>query len=186
MDLDKLENKLKKKNIKYKIGLLGGTFDPPHKGHVKISLEAKKKYKLNYVIWSITKKNPFKNKSLNSLKKRIELAKKINKTNPFIKVKYLEDKVGSNKTFDLISYLKNKNKNHDIYFIMGADNLIKLHKWYKWQQILKKFNILVFDRNKYKSKSLKSVAYKKFRKKGLDYINFKKINISSSKLRKIW
>ena len=185
MGQDKLENKLKQEHIKHKIGLLGGTFDPPHKGHVKISLEAKRRYKLNYIIWSITKKNPFKNKSLYSLKKRIELAKKNNKKNSFIKVKYLEDKVGSNKTFDLLSYLKSKNKNMDIYFIMGADNLIKLHKWYKWQQILKEFKILVFDRNKYKSKSLKSVAYKKFRKKGLDYINFKKINISSSQLRKI-
>ena len=58
MDLDKQENKLKK-NIKNKIGILGGTFDPPHKGHVKISIEAKKLYGLKNIIWSVTKKSPF-------------------------------------------------------------------------------------------------------------------------------
>ena len=51
------------KNLKKnKIGILGGTFDPAHKGHIKISLEAKKKFDLNKVIWAITKKNPFKEK----------------------------------------------------------------------------------------------------------------------------
>ena len=184
MDLDKLENKLKK-NIRHKIGILGGTFDPPHKGHVKISIEAKKRYSLNKIIWFVTKKNPFKKKSLFALKKRIELSKKINKKNNFIKIKFLEDKIKSNKTIDLINYLINNNKNVDYYFIIGADNLISFHKWLKWKQIIKKCHIIVFDRNKYKSKSLKSTAYKKYNKKGLEYINFKKINISSSKLRKI-
>ena len=56
-----------KKNHK-KIGILGGTFDPAHIGHIKISREAKKKFNLNYIIWAITKKNPFKNKSVSNLK----------------------------------------------------------------------------------------------------------------------
>ena len=72
-----------------------------------------------------------------------------------------------------------------IYFIMGADNLINLHKWEKWSQLTKLCEILVFDRTKYKSKSLKSKSYKKLANKGLRFINFKKVNISSSKLRKI-
>ena len=55
MAQDRLENKLKK-NFKKKLGVLGGTFDPAHIGHVKISLEAKKKFKLNKVIWAVTKK----------------------------------------------------------------------------------------------------------------------------------
>ncbi len=68
------------KNLKKnKIGILGGTFDPAHKGHIKISLEAKKKFDLNKVIWAITKKNPFKKKSNMSLKQRIKFAKKLNK-----------------------------------------------------------------------------------------------------------
>ena len=59
--------------IKNKIGILGGSFDPPHKGHLAISVEAKKKYNLKKIIWAITEKNPFKRKSENSLTKRINI-----------------------------------------------------------------------------------------------------------------
>ena len=62
-----------------KIGILGGTFDPAHLGHIKISKEAKKKFKLEKVYWAVTNKNPFKSKSKKSLKDRINYAKKINK-----------------------------------------------------------------------------------------------------------
>ena len=65
-----------KSEIKNKIGILGGTFDPAHKGHVNISKEAKKKYKLDEIIWAITKKNPYKSKSSLDLSKRISFAKK--------------------------------------------------------------------------------------------------------------
>ena len=64
-----------KKNYKKKIGILGGSFDPAHKGHLKISIEAKKKFKINKIIWSVTKSNPFKSKSHFSLKKRVNFAK---------------------------------------------------------------------------------------------------------------
>ena len=175
---------MKKKFIS-KIGVLGGTFDPAHIGHLKISIEAKKRYKLKKIIWAVTKKSPFKNKSYLNLKKRIKLAKKISSKNKFIKVKFFENKIKSNKTVNLISHLKKNNKSTEIYFIMGADNLINFHKWYKWRQILHKCSILVFDRDKYRSKSLKSKTFKKCNKKGLEYIKFKKANISSSKLRKI-
>ena len=60
----KLENKKK-------IGILGGTFDPPHKGHLQISIEARKKYKINNIIWAITKKNPFKKKVFLILKEEL-------------------------------------------------------------------------------------------------------------------
>ena len=173
------------KKIKNKIGILGGTFDPAHVGHIKISKEAKKRFKLDEVFWAITKKNPFKHKSKLSLKKRMNYAKKINLKNKFIKVVFLEDKIKSNKSIDLINYFRKKNKYKELYFIMGADNLINFHKWNKWQKISSKCNILVFDRNKYKTKSLKSVTYKKYNKRGLEFITFKKVNISSSQLRKI-
>ena len=68
---------------------------------------------------------------------------------------------------------------------MGADNLINFHKWYKWKSIIKRCNILVFDRQGYKAKSLKSVTFSEINKKNLTFVNFKKVNISSSKLRKI-
>ena len=62
---------------KIKIGILGGTFDPAHRGHLTISKLAKKEFSLDYVVWAITKKNPFKSKSSLSLEKRIKIAKKI-------------------------------------------------------------------------------------------------------------
>ena len=176
--------KLFKKNHK-KIGILGGTFDPAHIGHIKISREAKKKFKLDYIIWAITKKNPFKNESSLSLKSRINFAKKITKKERFIKIEFYENKIKSNKTIDLINHFKKINKKLDIYFIMGADNLINFHRWHKWKSISQKCNILVFDRQGYRAKSLKSITFKRLNKKNLKYIKFKKVNISSSQLRKI-
>ena len=176
--------KLFKKNHK-KIGILGGTFDPAHKGHLEISKQAKQKYKLNYIIWAITKKNPFKKKSKTKLITRIKFAKKIIGFNKFIKIRFYENIIRSNKTIDLISHIKRKKDTLDLYFIMGADNLINFHKWHKWKSISQKCNILVFDRQGYKAKSLKSITFKRLNQKSLDFIKFKKVNISSSQLRKI-
>ena len=178
----KLENNLKQKKIK--IGILGGTFDPAHKGHLEISKQAKKIFNLRDIIWAITKKNPFKNQSKINLKNRIQFAKKLIGKEKYIKIKFYEEKIDSNKTIDLIKHLK-KGKKFQIYFIMGADNLINFHKWHKWKSIIKECNILVFDRQGYKAKSLKSVTFNSKNKKNLTFINFKKVNISSSQLRKI-
>ena len=169
---------------KNKIGILGGSFDPAHKGHLSISKEAFKRLKLKKIIWAVTKKNPFKNQSTNSLKSRIQHCKKIIQNTNFIKVKFYEDKIKSNKTINLINHLT-KNKKNEIYFLMGADNLITFHKWHKWELISKKCNIIVFDRTGFKKKSLNSMTYKKLGKKNLEFIKFNKVNISSSQLRKI-
>ncbi len=176
---------LGKQENRKKIGILGGSFDPAHLGHIKISKEAKKKFGIDKIIWAITKKNPFKGKSSVSLEKRIKYAKNINKKNLFIKVKYFEDKIKSNRTIDLLRYIKKKNKNTDIFFIMGADSLINFHKWKNSDLISSICKILVFDRDRYKRKSLNSVSFKKYNKKTLKFIEFNKVNISSSKLRKI-
>ena len=174
-----------KKIEKNKIGILGGTFDPAHIGHIKISKEAKKKFHLNKIFWVITKKNPFKKKSFLNLKKRINYAKKINVNNKFIKIYFFEDKIKSNKTIDLMKFLKNRYKKTEFFFIMGADNLINFHKWKEWNKIAEISKILVFNRLNYRSKSLKSISFKKLNKRRLQFINFKKVNISSSQLRKI-
>ena len=176
----KPENNLYKK----KIGILGGTFDPAHKGHLAISKEAIKKFDLYSVIWAITKKNPFKNESESNLKNRIAKCKKIINGDKLIKVKYYEDLIKSNKTIDLINHLS-ASKKLNLYFIMGADNLINFHKWYKWKQISQKCNIIVFDRHGYKKKSLNSKTFKNLNKKQIAFVEFNKVNISSSQLRKI-
>ena len=176
-------NYLKKKNIK--IGILGGTFDPAHKGHLVISRIAKKKIKLSYIIWFITQKNPFKKRPKIDVEERIKISKRITRKDKFIKVEFLESKIRSKKTIDLIRFLKKINTTLDIFFIMGADNLIKFHKWNKWNEIVKLSKILVFDRQGYKSKSLNSIAAKKIRKDRWKFIKLKKVNISSSQIRKI-
>ena len=167
-----------------KIGILGGSFDPAHKGHLAISKEAKKRFKLEKIIWAITKKNPFKAESKTPVSKKINDCKKIIGLNSFIKVKFYENIIKSNKTIDLINYLQ-KNKNNEIFFLMGADNLINFHKWHKSKLISQKCNIIVFDRHGYKKNSLKSKTFKSLNNKTLTFVEFKKVNISSSQLRKI-
>ena len=169
---------------KNKIGVLGGSFDPAHIGHLTISKEAIKRFKLKKIIWAITRKNPLKKKSNTSLPLRIKFCKKFLKKTKLINVKFYEDKIKSNKTVDLIKHLS-KNMKNEIFFIIGADNLINFHRWYKWQTILKNCNIIVFDRHGFKKKSLNSRTYKRFNKKNLKFIEFDKVNISSSQLRKI-
>ena len=68
---------------------------------------------------------------------------------------------------------------------MGADNLINFHKWHKSKSIAQKCNIIVFDRHGYKINSLKSKSFKLLNKGSLTFVEFRKVNISSSQLRKI-
>ena len=174
---------LKKNNLK--IGILGGSFDPPHKGHLAISKVAFKKFKFNYILWTITKKNPSKNNPDLKLKTRIKLSKKILKNIKKIRVEYLDDHIKSSSTFDLLNFLKNFNKKLEIYFLIGADNLINFHKWHNWKKIPRIAKIIIFDRYPYLTQALNSVALKKLEKKDWIFVKFKKVNISSSKIKRI-
>ena len=109
----KLENKLKPE--KMKIGILGGTFDPAHKGHLEISEQAKKRFELKNIVWAITKKNPFKNESKSNLRSRIQFAKKLIGKNDYIKVKFYEEKIGSNRTVDLIEHLSKEEIKRNLF-----------------------------------------------------------------------
>ena len=166
------------------IGLLGGSFDPPHKGHLYISLEAKKILKLDEMWWLVTPQNPLKINQPASYSDRIKNCKLITKNQP-IKIKEIEKKINSKYSYQTIKYLNKHYNNIKFFWLMGADNLINFHKWHKWKSISKKCNILVFNRQGYKAKSLKSITFKQLNQKKLEFINFKKVNISSSQLRKI-
>ena len=173
----------KKKNHK-KIGILGGTFDPPHLGHLYISKIALTKLKLDNLIWIIAKQNPLKQKPYLSTNMRIKLTKDMLKNQKKISVKYLNDIVKSKDTFDLLNYFKKNNKKIKLFFLIGADNLINFHKWNKWQKIPRLAKIVVFARPNYSTKALNSIASKKLKKKDWMYINSRKMNISSSLIRK--
>ena len=175
--------KILKKKYK-KIGVLGGTFDPPHIGHMHISKVALKKLQLNFIIWIVTKKNPFKKKPLLSVKKRIKLSKEITKKEKRIQVKYIDSIIKSKNTFKVLNFIRKKYKKNKLFFLIGADNLLHFHKWYNWRKIPKIAKIIVFARPGYTTKALNSIASKKLNKKDWSYINSEKINISSSLIRK--
>ena len=175
--------KLLKKNYN-KIGVLGGTFDPPHIGHLHISKIAIKKFKLNKLIWIVTEKNPLKHKSHLNIEERIKLSKKITSKERKIFVWFLDNKIKSNNTFNLLNYIKKRSQKTKLFFLIGSDNLIKFHTWKKWKKIPDLAKIVVFARQNYGIKALNSVAVKKLKKTDLIYINSKKMNISSSLIRK--
>ena len=176
--------KLSKKNIK--IGILGGTFDPPHIGHLHISKVALKKLRLKKLIWAVTKKNPLKKRPFLKIQARIKLSKKITSKEKKIFVHCFDDKIKSGNTFDLLNYLKKKQKKAKLYFLIGADNLMKFHKWKNWKKIPKLAKIVIFPRDNYLIKKNKYIVLKTLKKKDLIYINSKKVNISSSLIRKFW
>ena len=167
---------------KKRIGILGGSFDPPHHGHLEISKLAIKKLFLDQVYWCVTKKNPFKNKTFFPLPDRIEKSKVITNKVEKIKIKFFEDKIKSINTVDLIRYLKNKNKRNNFFLIIGSDNLIKFHKWKNWKLLPELTKIVVFSRKDYDKKAKKSVMIKLL--KNITFIKNKPINISSTQIRK--
>ena len=167
---------------KKKIGVFGGSFDPPHQGHLKISKIAINKLSLDELYWCVTKKNPFKNKTFFSLTQRIKKSKLLAARVIKIKIKNLENKIKSNSTIDLIKYLTQKNKKNEFYLIMGSDNLISLHRWKNWKLLTKLAKIVVFSRKDYDIKAKKSATIKKMKK--ITFIKNKQINISSSQIRK--
>ena len=201
--------KYNKKNY-IRIGVLGGTFDPPHKGHLHISRVAIKKLKLNKVFWLVTKKNPLKKKPHLKIKQRIKLSKEMTKKNPLKKKPYLkiktriklskkitskekkifvqsfDNKIKSVNTYNLLNHIKKNQKKTKLYFLIGADNLVKFHKWKNWEKIPKLAKIVVFPRGNYLVRKSKYIVLKTLKKKDLIYINSKKVNISSSLIRKFW
>ena len=181
------------------IGLLGGSFDPPHKGHLYISLEAKKILKLDDIWWLVTPQNPLKANQPANYSDRIKNCKLIIKNQP-IKIKEIEKKINSKFSYQTIKYLNNQYKNINFFWLMGADNLINFHKWQNADKIFSEIPVVVFRRYGYNNKALKSYTsnfYKNFRviNKNLHIKDFKQlpawtiiknkeIRISSTEIRK--
>ena len=165
------------------IGLLGGSFDPPHKGHLYITKKSLKLLGLRKVIWAITKKNPLKKKPFFSLNVRKRMCKKLIKNNKKIELRFYEDKIKSQNSIALIKYLKKHNK-FNIYFIMGSDNIISLHKWKNYKDIIKMTNIIVFSRKGFDTKAKKSVIIKRLKTKNITFIKNLQFNMSSTELKK--
>jgi len=129
-----------------RIGLLGGSFNPPHDAHRAISLFAIKRLKLDRVWWLVTPGNPLKDQGdLHDLEQRAEAARRI-ANDPRIDVTCLESVIGTRYTVDTITYLRRRAAGLRFVWIMGADNLAQFHRWQSWRRIAAQVPIAVIDR----------------------------------------
>ncbi|MDC3127135.1 nicotinate (nicotinamide) nucleotide adenylyltransferase [Candidatus Pelagibacter bacterium] len=166
------------------IGIFGGSFDPPHEAHLKISKISLKKISLKKIYWVVTKKNPFKEKPFYSISERVKKSKEILKKNKKINVLYLDKIVNSSRTIHTIDYFINKKNHKNLYLIIGSDSLLKFHKWKSWKKIVKLTKLVVFSRKGYDKKGKNSKVVKYLNKKNIIFVNNKFFNTSSSKIRK--
>ena len=129
-----------------RIGLLGGSFNPPHAAHRAISLFAIKRLNLDRVWWLVTPGNPLKDHGgLHDLGERVEAARQM-AHDPRIDVSCLEAVIGTRYTCDTIAYLRRRTSGLRLVWIMGADNLAQFHRWQNWRRIAAAVPIAVIDR----------------------------------------
>ena len=180
-----------KKKENERIGIFGGSFDPPHKGHLHIAKLFIKQLKLKKLIWSVSNKNPLvKKKYFYNFKERKTLSKKITNNNKKIIINNFDKKY----SYQLLKAIKKKYKNNKIFFLVGADNIKYLHKWEKLSFILNHSTLVVISRPGYEKQMKRAVFYKRnhknlfknfntcdvFPKKAWIYIKDKGVKISSS------
>jgi nicotinate-nucleotide adenylyltransferase len=129
-----------------RIGLLGGSFNPPHAAHRAISRFAIKRLQLDRVWWLVTPGNPLKELAgLRELDERTEAARKM-ADDPRIDVSCLESVIGTRYTEDTIAYLRRRCSGLRLVWIMGADNLAQFHRWQNWRRIAYQVPMAVIDR----------------------------------------
>jgi nicotinate-nucleotide adenylyltransferase len=131
-----------------RIGLLGGSFNPPHEGHRVISREALKRLRLDQVWWLVSPQNPLKpTDETTDLAQRLTAARAI-ADHPRVVVTDLERRIGTRYTVDTLRWLSQKCRARFVWLI-GADNLAQLPRWRRWQRLVRMVPIAVFDREPY-------------------------------------
>ena len=150
------------------VGILGGTFDPPHEGHLFISKFAKIKLDVGEVWWIVTTNNPLKKNKID-YKRRLKKVKRF-LMNHHIKVLEIQDLSKNTYTVDLLEYLFKKFPHKKFIWLMGADNLFSFHLWRDWKKIFYNIPIAIFDRPPYSLSISKAKAILYFKE---DRINSK-------------
>lgn len=146
-----------------RIGLLGGSFNPPHAAHVEISLTALKRLGLDQVWWIVAPSNPLKHPAkLPSLSERVAAAKRV-ANHPRIAVTGFPGETGSPYTVDLLAQLKRRCPGVNFVWLMGADNLVTFNRWRSWQKIFETVPVAVLDRPGSRMKAHASQAAIRFR-----------------------
>lgn len=163
-----------------KVGLLGGSFNPPHRGHIYISNLAIKKLGLNQVWWIPTAHNPLKDRSIYEIyETRVDRCQILTAKNPKIYVKKFDEIY----TEILIKKLQARHKNIEFFWLMGADNLEKFHQWEGFKKIIHKVPLMIFSRQKSLRKIKKTPAWKFVSSSKFKVFYTKNLDISSTAIR---
>lgn len=117
------------------VGLLGGSFDPPHQGHVQISQAALRRFGLDRLWWLVTPGNPLKEHPPACLARRVTAARDL-LNDPSIVVSDIEAQLGTRYTAQTLRALRNAYPQVRFVWLMGADNLAHFHQWKDWREIL--------------------------------------------------
>lgn len=117
------------------VGLLGGSFDPPHPGHVHITREALKRFGLDRVLWLVSPGNPLKARGPAELGRRMAAARDIMQ-HPRVHISDFEAHAGTRYTAQTLRLLRQRCPGVRFVWLMGADNLAQFHRWKDWQQIM--------------------------------------------------
>ena len=127
------------------VGLLGGSFDPPHEGHVHITKQALKAFGLSKIWWLVSPSNPIKINQPQDLKKRFEASKKVMR-HPSVIITNIEDHLKTKYTAETLQKIQSIYPGVKFVWLMGADNLVNFHRWDKWTWILKNVSVGVLAR----------------------------------------
>jgi nicotinate-nucleotide adenylyltransferase len=153
---------LPKVDRRQNIGLIGGSFDPPHEGHMHVAKWALRSLPLDKLWWVVSKRNPLKKQSTTDFKNRIKITQKLVKQ-PKMLVTDLEAVFDTEFTVDFLSKVKSEYPKGNFIWIMGADGLNNFHEWKHWEKIFEMIPIAIFARPNY-SDFLTTVAGKKYSK----------------------
>lgn len=141
-----------------KIGLLGGSFNPAHAGHLEISLAAIEHLKLNAVWWLVTPGNPLKDETLYApYEERLFKARAL-VHNASIVVSDFEERRGIQYTVETLSQLKEINPEAHFVWLMGADSFADFHRWKDWRRIAGMAPMAIFNRPEYEQAALSGAA----------------------------
>ncbi len=141
------------------IGLLGGSFNPAHRGHLHITQYGLNKLKLDEVWWLVSPRNPLKTKeSLALYDQRLQSAQAVAKPHRRIRVMDVERRFNTKYSYETIKLLKTRYPATRFVWLIGADNLAQFHRWRRWAKLLNDIPIVVFDRAPYSHTSLRSKA----------------------------
>jgi len=127
------------------VGLLGGSFDPPHQGHVNITLAALKRFGLDWVWWLVSPANPLKTQSPAPLERRMAAARAIMR-HPRVRISDFEVQAGTRHTARTLRMLIGRFPQARFVWLMGADNLAGFHRWHDWRWIMETVPVGVLAR----------------------------------------